>query len=286
MAILENRVKQYSKNKGGLLKTLNFSLARIASILTLVMSVGLVINSNFLSINSAITDFNGFIYSRIVNPADRFISNGIKLVVNIVNFDRLHTENISLKIEQDKLIEEIEKARSIKIENNNLKKLTKLVEVSDKDPNVRAQVIYHSSSENDYLAVIEGGQKNGINKNDIVISNGTLAGRIVTVGKNYSQISLVNSYNSRIPVRTVNTTLKAILVGGADKGGYLVHLQGGQKPSVGELIVTSGDGNYFPKNIPVAKVKQVVDDNIIVEFLCDLTSADFVEILNPNNIYN
>jgi rod shape-determining protein MreC len=285
MAILENRVKEYKKSRFKILNNIYFPLSTITSLITLLIAFGLVINSNFLALNSSFTDFKGTIYSKIITPTERFISNSIHMVVNISNFDRLHTENIILKIEKQKLTQKIEQTQSLKIENKKLKKFVNLIDAPQNN-SLFAKIIYQSSSDSDYLAVIEGGKNTGINKNDIIISNGTLAGRIVTVGKNYSQVSLVNSYNSRIPVKTLNTGLKAILVGGADRGGYLVHLHGGQKPSEGELILTSGDGSYYPKDIPVARVRVVKEDNVVVEFLSDLSSTDFVEIINPNKFYN
>lgn len=287
MAILQNRVRTYKKSKTrAIANVFLLPFSSVLSWITFFLILIMLLNSNFLSIQSKIVDFNGVVYTKLINPIEKAIHASVKMAVNLWNFDRIATENALLKLENQNYKKNYAEILLTKIENAKLKDIHNFVEPINPIKNLKASVIYMSSSNNDNLALIQGGSEHGIEENNIVISNGALAGRIVTVGKNYSKVLLVNSYNSRIPVKTETTGLKAILVGNADKGGYLIHLHGRQKPIEGELIVTSGDGNIFPSAIPVGRVSFSEGDDVQVRVLSNFSSADFVEIINPNKQYN
>lgn len=286
MAILKNRVKQYKKAKFRIGHSLYFSLTHIAPITTIILLIGIAINTSFLSIDKALVDFSGHLYSRFINPAEKFLKDSVAIIVNIINFDRLHSDNIMLKIENRQLQNHAISTKSVEIENTQLKEHLKLVAPTDIFVNKRAKIIFHTTSDSDGFLLITGGAENGFQSGDVILSHGHLLGRIVTVGKNYSKISLINAYSSRIPVITTNTGLKAIFVGNAERGGYLLHLHGRQKPTIGELIVTSGDGTYYPKGIPVARVVSVNGDNVVATILSDPASTDFVEILSQDKFLN
>lgn len=281
MAILENRVKVYSKrSKHRYIKTASFSIIPAINLLAILGIFVFLINFNFLSLNNYIVDFNGATYSKVINPVKEFIQSSVNMVINVANFDRLHNENLKLRVQNKNLTNEVASIQKIKIENIQLTKAMNIV-TQENSENLKAKLVYQSSSESDYLAVIAAGKNHDLKTGGLVLTGGYLAGRIVTVGNNYSKVSLVNSPNSRIPVKTMSTGIKAILVGKADKGGYLLHLSGNQLPEIGELIVTSGDGKFYPKDIPVARVEKIIGKDVFVSINSDVSNTDFVEIIDP-----
>ncbi len=283
MAILENRVRKYStKPRTRNFINAQFSITTTINFLAITFSLIFLINSNFLSIGKHLVEINGTTYTKIINPTKKFVEASIDTIVNIANFNNLHIENLKLKLDNKKLTNAISSSAQIRIENA---KLMKALNIADPEAtqNLKAKLVYHSSSDSDRLAIIGAGKNHGVTDNQIVISNGYLVGRIVTSGDNYSKVTLANTYNARIPVKTSNSRLKAILVGSSENGGYLLHLHSAEKPIEGELILTSGDGNYYPKDIPVAKVIKVTDENTYVHIFGDLSNIDLVEIVSTKD---
>jgi len=281
MAILENRVRAYSKrSKYRYIRTTSFSIIPAINILAILGTFVFLINFNFLSLNNYIVDFNGATYSKVINPAKEFIQSSINIIINVANFDRLHTENLKLKVQNKNLSNEVSSIQKIKIENIQLSKAMKIVSAENTD-NLKAKLVYQSSTDSDHLAVIGAGRNNGLKEGQLVLTNGYLAGRVVTVGNSYSKVSLVNSYNSRVPVKSISTGVKAIFVGKSDNGGYLLHLNGNQLPEIGELIVTSGDGKFYPKDIPVGRIEKIIGKDIFVSISSDVSNTDYVEIIDP-----
>ena len=285
MPILENRFKNYSKRSSHRIsKSIFPSFSIMANFSALLISLIVVINPNVTLINNSLVTLNGETYSKIINPAKNFLSSTINFIVHAVNFNSLHTENLMLKMENSRIRNRLISTDKIMVENV---KLSRVLNIALQENNnfLKAKVVFQSSSLAN-LAVIAAGSKDGVKPNSLVLVNGYLGGRIVTVGQNYSKLSLVSSYSSRIPVKTSDTGVHAILVGGSDKGGYLLHLHGSRKPNEGEVIVTSGDGSFYPQGIPVARVTKVTEKTVNVAVFSDLSDVDFVEILNPDNFEN
>ena len=285
MAILENRVKRFKKGKAKAYSILSIRYSTILSIPLFILALILIFNSNFLKLNSHLVQINGILYEKAVEPTKKIFANSINFVINITNFSKLHVQNTYLEQENEKLSKQVKKSLILKAENKKLKETINLAE-PEGEKHLMSQILFTSSSNIEDLAVIAAGSKDGVKENDIVTSNGFLAGRIVTVGKNYSKVLLINSYKSRIPVKTYSTGLDAILVGNAEKGVYLLHMHGRQKPKTGELIITSGDGLYFPRGVPVARVTEVVGENVKISLVNKFSSSDLVEIIAPDKFYN
>lgn len=284
MALLENRVKKYNKKTRARNSSLVFPSYIIIGISTMAIICIISIFTympSFNSLNSRLVDFNGMFYTKVISPAQIIVRNVIHMIVNAVNFDRLHHENISLKLENQKLHNSVIASSIVNVENQKLKKINNIFS-NEFDNIIKAAVVYESSAGNDNMAIISAGQNHGVRKNFLVMENGSLAGRIVTVGEKFSKVSLISSYNSRISVKTINTSIRAILVGNADKNGFLIHIHSGQRPQEGELLVTSGETSFYPKDIPVARVLSVEGSNVFVSFFSDLSSTDFVEVIDPS----
>jgi len=52
--------------------------------------------------------------------------------------------------------------------------------------------------------------------------------------------------------------------------------------SVGQRIVTSGDGGQLPPDIPVGTIVKVGPKGAYVQPLTDLTRLDYVQVINAN----
>ena len=116
----------------------------------------------------------------------------------------------------------------------------------------------------------------------MVLSNGFLAGRVIEVSNNYSKIMPINDHNSRISVKTSDSNIRAIFRGNGNRGGLLIHLPPNLKPKIGETILTSGDGGIFSPNIPIGKIVNIEESALIVESFANISQVDYITILKNN----
>jgi rod shape-determining protein MreC len=109
------------------------------------------------------------------------------------------------------------------------------------------------------------GSRDGIRTNMAVLTtDGALAGRIVAVSANRSEVMLLGDPNCRVAARVDNTTRDTGIIGGSSplvsdfvELGYLSR-NATLKP--GQKVVTSGDGGVFPPNIQIG---QIVDSRLV-----------------------
>ena len=128
---------------------------------------------------------------------------------------------------------------------------------------------------------INAGKNFNVLENLAVINEKGLIGKILTsTGKN-SKIILISDQNSSVPVRNISGNSFAILKGSSD-GRYLISafIKDDVLPKIGELLVTSGTGKLFPKDILVGKVVQVNDDNFIALPYVNFENLDYVQVVD------
>jgi rod shape-determining protein MreC len=280
MAILENRVKDYNTKKSKQI-SIAFSPAINITNIIIIAIITLATRQKLLGIDQLLLEITGKTVEKIVNPVKIYLESAFRLTINLSNIKALELENLSLKAQNKNLKSAIHKNKTRITEFENLKSSISLVS-HDYNIITRSSIILMPTSESSEI-IISGGIKNGIKENNIVISNGYLIGRIVTVSQNFSKFLPLTSYKSRIPVKTNNSKLNAIMAGDTKNSLNLVHLHGRQKPRDGEDILTSGEGNYFPANIPVGTIK-IINGNPTVKLYTHISTTDYVEVVN-NEIF-
>ena len=99
--------------------------------------------------------------------------------------------------------------------------------------------------------LINGGAREGMEKNQAAVTGAGLAGRVVQVGKRSARVLLMTDMNSRIPVLVGQTRDRAVLGGnnfalspGAGSPGTA-----GRGPPGRDLVVTSGHGGLLPPDL-------------------------------------
>ena len=104
-------------------------------------------------------------------------------------------------------------------------------------------------------------------KNNAVLSEKGLLGRIVSKGLLNAEVMLVQDSRSLVPVVSSQSRLHAILQGsGLSRLGYLNNIKKSAEYKIGEELYSSGLGGVYPSGYPVAKIK-AIKDNPDNEFL-------------------
>lgn len=130
-----------------------------------------------------------------------------------------------------------------------------------------------------HFFLIDGGHKEGLEKDQAVVAVEGVVGRLEKVGSYVARVLLLNDSNSRIPVMTSTSDQKAILAGDGGFFPTLVYVNEIRKIQKGEQVVTSGLGGIFPAGLPVGIVEDVSNGKIRVRPYASFQKMEWVYIL-------
>jgi rod shape-determining protein MreC len=232
-------------------------------------------NPNISKIRMQISDAAVPVISVIGRPMDAFYDVGTWISEMV----QLRQQNVLLKNQNVELLKWQAAAKAMEVENTELRKLMNVV-AAHKSGYITARIVSDVGGPYVHSALMSGGSKSGIRKNQPVISENGLMGRVVDVGKNSSRVLLLNDINSRVPVIAENANIKSILVGNNTGIPSLSYLSSDSKIKVGDRIVTSGDGGVFPKGIPVGVVTSVEDGMVNVQPFVEPSRTEYVSIMD------
>jgi len=104
-------------------------------------------------------------------------------------------------------------------------------------------------------------------KNNAVLSEKGLLGRVISQGLLNAEVMLVQDSRSLVPVVSSSSRLHAILQGsGLSRLGHLNNIKKSAEYKIGEELYSSGLGGVYPQGYLVAKIK-TIEDNPDSEFL-------------------
>jgi len=118
-----------------------------------------------------------------------------------------------------------------------------------------------------------------IEKDNVVLNEDGLVGQIESISGGIASVIMLTDKRSSIPVKSKNFGKRAILVGTGGNYPRLDYITSTNKLSVGEEILTSGDGGIFPADIPVGYVKDMDKGQVTIETYVDWSALDYVFIL-------
>lgn len=224
------------------------------------------------------------------------VGNSIKGSLSFLfNFTTVKKENEELKKENDKLQNELVEYNSALSENQTLRD----------DLNFKNQ-----RSEYDYLGcnvigksggnfldgfIIDKGQKDNIKKGMIVVTSKGLVGQVTSTASNWSIIQSISNENIAVSgmVETANET-NGIIKGYKDENNKLLaklyYLPLDSNIKKGDVILTSGFGNLYPKGIRIGEVIDIEEDqgkimkNAIIQPYVDFNKLQQVLIVIPKDI--
>lgn len=206
-----------------------------------------VISQPFLKLGSAVTNsVDGFL--------DRFVRT-----------EEVFLENEELREQLREANEKLVEYESIKRENEQFREFLQLKENNPDYDFETATVIGRDSTSRFGSFTIDKGSIDGVEAADPVITSDGLVGIVWEVGLTYSHVRTIIDISVEAGVYSITTRDSGIITGdltlsseGLCKLKYLPKNSG---ISAGELVVTSGIGGVFPKNLVVGTVKSVELDS-------------------------
>jgi rod shape-determining protein MreC len=200
----------------------------------------------------------------LVSPAQSISSGasgaGSNLVSQIMNFRQSALENDRLKQELSQAKLELQNAHQTWEENQRLKGLLNLKELTGYDQ-VAARVIARDSSVWFNTVTINRGSSSGIALNMPVVTAGGIVGRVIAVSPWTAQVMMVTDEKAAAGAIVGQLGGSGALgsVRGLGENGLLEmrYVSGLEQVEVGDYILTTGQDGIYPAGLSVGEVVQV-----------------------------
>lgn len=184
-------------------------------------------------------------------------------------------QNGALKRQRDAMARQLLLARTIQLENRELKAALQLRERSG-DAIATGRLVSSSFQSPRRFAVLSVGRSDGVEVGMPVRSAQGLIGRILDVGSQASRVLLVSDRANIVPARLLRTGQAVISQGRGDGSVDVKPLEVGRNPfRRGDIVVTSGTGGLYPPLVPLARVIRLADDGAIAVPVADPGSTSF-----------
>ncbi len=181
-----------------------------------------------------------------------------KDVYAIKNLSKLKEMNEELQKEVDELTYENIVLKQSKDELNRLRELYQLDKKYDDFPKIGARVIAKNPGNWYNEFTIDKGSDDGIQNGMVVLSGAGLCGRIIKAASNYSVVMAIIDDRSGVSAAIARTDDTLIVRGNLAlfNDGFLeaVNIKDGANPVVGDQVLTSHLGDYFPSGILIGKI--------------------------------
>lgn len=189
----------------------------------------------------------------ILVSANFFFYNCVSGVRRFADVVEGYKEHESLKQEVQDLRFQLVRFEEVKKENERLKALVNF-QKDNELAGISAEIIGRDMSAFSDHIILNQGKADGVNMGTVLISHEGLVGHVVSVGEHHARALLMTDIKARVCV-VVQESREAGVVEGTPGGLLkLKHLNINSSIKVGDVVVTSGFGDIYPKGIPVGKV--------------------------------
>lgn len=146
----------------------------------------------------------------------------------------------------------------LKHENQQLKQLLDYRRNSNATGSLAAQVIGQKLNSRRKEVILDKGRIDGISEQLAVVTNQGLVGQVVMTGPFTSRVLLTTDIRHATPVMVARNKDRFILSGIGDSSLMVGRdVDSNVNIKVGDLLVTSGLGELFPPELPVARVTSI-----------------------------
>jgi|SaaInlStandDraft_7_1057024.scaffolds.fasta_scaffold02384_9 rod shape-determining protein MreC len=199
---------------------------------------------------------NFWVHKIIYNP--KFYIQDV--ISSLSSIEKLQRENGRLRQENLRFQGELYKLGSLEIENEQLRQLLNSAP-KEKDDFIVANIAAVNIEPYQRQLILDKGLSDSIIKGQVVTDASGVVGSVIQTTTDASRILLLTDVNHAIPVESLRSGVRSILVGASnDDFVMLQHLPNTTDIKEGDIFVTSGIGGKYPFGYPVAKVTYVEQD--------------------------
>jgi rod shape-determining protein MreC len=123
-----------------------------------------------------------------------------------------------------------------------------------------AQVIGTSGSDQSWVFTINKGKDDGLKRDMAVINSKGIVGKVREVFPHTAQVLEINDQSSGAGVILQQTRIRGVLRGNAQGQPQIVGILPDMRIKQGEIVLTAGGDQIFPRGLPVGTVDKVLPD--------------------------
>ena len=127
---------------------------------------------------------------------------------------------------------------------------------------VAAEVIASSPGETSKAIFIDKGMDAGLTPDLAVMTPAGVVGKIIAVFPHTAQVILITDASSGVACTLEKNRVQGILKGGSLNLCQIRYVMNEATVSVGEMVLTSGLDQIYPKGLPVGSVAEIAEGNI------------------------
>ncbi len=187
-------------------------------------------------------------------------------------------ENADLKRQLSNAIDIKNRYEELELENLRLRKFVNFTG-SVPENYVAAQIIGRDPSPWFKTIMIDKGELDGLIKGNPVLVSEGVVGQIIKVSSSSSRVLLITDRNSAVDALIQNTRVRGIVKGSNENNCLFVYTLRKDEVKKGEMIISSGLDQVFPKGLKIGKIQEVT--KIHSQLFQDITietSVDFDKI--------
>jgi rod shape-determining protein MreC len=254
-----------------------FVFVGVALFITIIFSVITMSSRNVLPVNSVER-----LALSIISPLFRATNTTLQFTQDVWTRYFLAVqavrENKVLRTRLAQTTELINQCKELELENARLKKLVDFTD-SVQDTYVAARIIARDPSPWFQTVTIDKGMNDGLKKGSPVLVSEGVVGQLIEVSGTFARVLLIIDRNSSVDALVQNTRVRGIIQGNNEKECFFVYTLRKDEVKKGELIVTSGLDQVFPKGLVVGKVLNVTKtQSHLFQDITVETSVDFEKI--------
>ncbi len=186
------------------------------------------------------------------------VGNGLGLHMGSTNPGELKREVGDLQERLAAVSVDYVKLRSLEEENQLLRETAKFLSTASYD-SVGARVIARNTEGLSATILIDRGTNDGLEQGmAVVVGSGVFIGKITSLGRSVSTVTLVSDENSRVAASPVGARRLFGLVQGAGNGvSHLTLVPQSEDLKHNDIVVTAGTEEKVPPDLPIALVDEV-----------------------------
>ena len=194
----------------------------------------------------------------------------------------VHQTNEVLRARLESLEQTQERLIELELANRRLELLLGLRMQSSGTP-IAARVIGRNPGTWTHTAVLDKGERHGIQKGMAVLTPSGVVGQVMSTSPHAAHLLLISAANSGVDALVQRSRVSGIVSGTIAGNCRLKYIQRGSDVEVGDVIITSGLDGVFPKGQQIGHVVRVAtrDDEMFqdVEVMLSAELAKIEEVL-------
>jgi len=219
----------------------------------------------------------------LVHQGFSSFSSGVRGTTSMyIDLIGIKKQNEEMKKQLAELNANLGALKELKLENERLNQLLGFKQASKMNL-LAARVIARDLLPDHQTITVDRGQSHGVQKNMAALTIGGVIGYTFRVENDTTQILLLTDTYAVIDALVQRSRARGFIEGGGRGGAKLRYLKRSDDVKVGDLVVTSGLFNTFPKGFPIGTVTSI--DKSRYGMSQDVEIKPSVEPLNLEEIF-